>query len=145
MRIRNFRHFLILRLKSSERTALSNSAKLLLKKRRNNVCMGGWYVNVETPFSPEGLSTMLAVHLFVNSLFTFVDGSDMFCHVSLNQSMCKIVSNLINTFLENILLQWGHGMLLTLLCLASPKWTCLICELRFAFVEKIRTHKWHRL
>jgi len=61
----------------------SNNDNLLLEKRRNNVSMGGWYVNVQTPFPPEGFSTMLAVHLFVDSFFTFMDGSYVFCHMSL--------------------------------------------------------------
>jgi len=29
---------------------------------------------------------MLAVHLFIDSFFTFMDGSDMFCHVPLSQN-----------------------------------------------------------
>jgi len=40
-------------------------------------------VNIKTPLPPESLSTMLAVHLFIDSFFTFMDGSDMFCHVPL--------------------------------------------------------------
>jgi len=46
--------------------------------------MRGTYVNVETPLSAEGLSTMLAVNLFVNSFLPFMDGSDMLCHVTLS-------------------------------------------------------------
>lgn len=41
-------------------------------------------MNVKTPLPPESLSTMLAVHLFIDSLFTFMDGSDMLCHVPLS-------------------------------------------------------------
>jgi len=40
-------------------------------------------VYVETPFPPEGFPTMLAVNLFIYSLFTFMDGSYMLCHVPL--------------------------------------------------------------
>ena len=36
-------------------------------------------------------------------------------------------------------------MLLTLLCLASPMWTCLMWELRLALVLNILTQRWHRL
>ena len=69
----------------------------------------------------------LAVHLLVNSFLSLVDGSNMFCHVALQDKDCNIMRspdiketqvvishfarNLLNcnylffTFLENILLQ----------------------------------------
>ena len=59
--------------------------------------------------------------------------------------MIKILFLWTITFLENILLQWGQGMLLTRLCLASPMWTWRMCELRLALVLNIRTQRWHRL
>lgn len=41
------------------------------------------YVNVQTPLAPESFATVLTVHLFVDSLLSFVHGSHVFCHVAL--------------------------------------------------------------
>ena len=40
----------------------------------------------------------LAVHLFIDSLFTFMDGSDMLCHVPLEtKSFITLFTHIINT------------------------------------------------
>ena len=52
------------------------------------------------------------------------------CRLSIigDESLMSFWRNL-TTFLENILLQWGQGMLLILLCFVSPRWTCRMWEL----------------
>lgn len=94
-------------------------------------------------------SVCIRLYLFVDSLLSFVHGSHVFCHVALAREHFLAVR--ARNALYTAVLCLSHMNMPKSVCCLHPSpmflfqytFPNLIWELRLAFVEKMRTHRWH--